>query len=624
MTLSDKLRANPLASREDTCAMLLDMTAPLLEHFSPGRAFVVLGPEAAHFNRQAAYFEGFARPLWGLAPLHAGGGDFGHWELWREGIRNGTNPAHPEYWQPTTNHNQRSVEMAALGFALALAPEKLWDGLDEASRANLITWLSEIQNVNMADNNWHFFPVMAGLGLERIGVVIDQESKARHLARIDEIYRDEGWYGDGPGGYIDHYNGFAIHFYGLIYARHMRDRDPERSNLYIERATKFAQSFREWFGADGAALIQGRSLTYRFACAGFWAALAYAGVEALPWGEIRGIWVRQMRWWMPKEMFDARGVMTVGFGWSNYLMSEEYNSPGSPYWAFKAFLPLALGEAHPFWTAAETPLEQNSAPRTNAPAWMITRRENGDVVALMAGPPRLQMRNAADKYAKFAYSTRFGLCVESDRWTEGGFFGDNILAFSRNGYSFSARSRNLDQHAGDGFLTSHWQPIPEATIHTLQGFAGGWELRVHRISATENLSTLESGHAAPARCGTRRGKTAGGPAPTQHGLTLALNSGHVSTVVDLTATRSAIPLDTAPNTNLIAPHAAVGVLAGDIPAGETVLITAVRAFFGPGSVGSVPGRAEVAELLARAGWPAQIADHVRSPVLEQLNLEFVA
>ena len=626
MTLTDALRTNKLASRADAQAMVLDMTEPLLPHFSPGRAWVVLGPEAAHFNRQAAYFEGFARPLWALAPLHAGGGDFAHWDLFREGIANGTNPQHPEYWQPTTNNNQRSVEMAALGFALALAPDKLWDGLDETARANLITWLSEVQNVVMSDNNWHFFPVMAGLGLERIGVVIDQDSKARHLARIDELYLDEGWYGDGPGKHIDHYNGFALHCYGLIYAAHRRAEDPERSAKYIARATQFAQSFREWFGADGAALVQGRSLTYRFACAAFWAALAYAGVEALPWGEIRGIWGRQIRWWMDKPIFDARGVLTVGYAWPNYLMSEEYNSPGSPYWAFKAFLPLALPEDHPFWTATETPMELNSPPKTNKPAWTITRRENGDVVALMAGPPRLQMRNVAEKYSKFAYSTRFGLCVESDRWMEGGFCGDNILAFSRNGLQFTARSRNIDQHAGDGFLTSHWSPFPEVEIRTLQGFSGGWEIRVHQIEASEPLHTLESGHAVPTRCGSRRGNQPVGLPGARHGITLKLNTPHVSAIVDLTGTRTAMPLDTAPNTNLLFPHASVPVLGQNIPLGESVFITAVRAFHDPnGDVGLPPGKDDVVALLARAGWPVDLASGVQMPApVDALKLEFVA
>lgn len=615
---------NPIATRADAAKLLLDLTQPLLSRFSPGRAFVKLGEDAAHFNRQAAWFEGFARPLWGLAPLHAGGGHFAHWDMFREGIRNGTNPEHPEYWQPTSDHNQRSVEMAALGFALAIAPDQLWSGLDETARANLIAWLSEIQHVGMADNNWHFFPVMAGLGLERIGVAIDEESKTRHLDFIDSIYRADGWYGDGPGGYIDHYNGFAIHFYGLIYAAHRRAQDPERAATYIKRATKFAKTFREWFAADGAALVQGRSLTYRFACAGFWAALAYAGVEALPWGEIRGLWARQIRWWMQKPILDATGALTVGYAWPSYLMSEEYNSPGSPYWAFKAFLPLALPDDHPFWTAEETALETSSPPVMNQAAWMITQREAGDVIALMAGPPRLMMRNAADKYAKFAYSTRFGLCVEADRWMEGGFCGDNILAVSRNGLQFTARSRNIDQHAGDGFLTSHWQPIPEAEIHTLQGFAGGWELRLHRITATEKLWVLESGHALPTRAGTRRAMaTAFGPA-TRHGVAMTLDTTHVSALVDLGATRTAVPIDAAPNTNLLSPHAAVPVLGTTLPPGETTLITAVRAFHGGGTLGAPPGQGEIIALLDKAGWPTALADTLATPVIDTLTFAFVA
>lgn len=32
---------------------------------------------------------------------------------------------------------------------------------------------------------------------------------------------------------------------------------------------------------------------------------------------------------------------------------QDYNSAQSPYWALKAFLPLALPASHPFWTSKE-------------------------------------------------------------------------------------------------------------------------------------------------------------------------------------------------------------------------------------------------------------------------------
>ena len=34
---------------------------------------------------------------------------------------------------------------------------------------------------------------------------------------------------------------------------------------------------------------------------------------------------------------------------------QDYNSPQSPYWALKAFLPLILPSSHPFWEAIEEP-----------------------------------------------------------------------------------------------------------------------------------------------------------------------------------------------------------------------------------------------------------------------------
>jgi hypothetical protein len=97
-----------------------------------GNARVRLDAAAAHFDRAAADLEGFARPLWGLAPFAAGGGSFAHWDRYAEGIANGTDPEHPEYWGQVNGRDQRMVELAALGFALALAPEKLWDPLERA------------------------------------------------------------------------------------------------------------------------------------------------------------------------------------------------------------------------------------------------------------------------------------------------------------------------------------------------------------------------------------------------------------------------------------------------------------------------------------------------------------
>src|SRR5688572_2014932 len=89
---------NPLRTRDDLQRLVGELTSPLIPHFSAGRAQVRLGANQAHYGDPAGWLEGFARPLWGLASLAAGGGNFPHWSLWLEGIASGVDPAHEEYW----------------------------------------------------------------------------------------------------------------------------------------------------------------------------------------------------------------------------------------------------------------------------------------------------------------------------------------------------------------------------------------------------------------------------------------------------------------------------------------------------------------------------------------------
>lgn len=65
-----------------------------------GAARVRFDGGAAHFNRAAADIEGFARTRWGLTPLATAGAEFYHWELYRQGLANGTDPEHLEHWGP--------------------------------------------------------------------------------------------------------------------------------------------------------------------------------------------------------------------------------------------------------------------------------------------------------------------------------------------------------------------------------------------------------------------------------------------------------------------------------------------------------------------------------------------
>src|SRR5699024_9406771 len=114
---------------------------------------------------------------------------------------------------------------------------------------------------------------------------------------------------------------------------------------------------------------------YRFAQGCFWSALAFSGTEALPWGVIKGILNRHMRWWFSQPIFDAEGKLTLGYRYPNLHMCEGYNSSQSPYWALKSFAVLALPEEHPFWQAEELPLPRLEAVKVLPHAGMIIQRE---------------------------------------------------------------------------------------------------------------------------------------------------------------------------------------------------------------------------------------------------------
>ena len=217
------------------------------------------------------------------------------------------------------------MELAAIGFALRIARAAVVGPARTTPRSNESPpILSAGREHDFVDSNWKFFRVMIDLGLMHCGVAVDAEKRNAYLDDIERFAIGNGWYRDGPIRSADHYIPFAFHFYGLIYAA-LSD-DAKRAERYRARAAEFARSIRHWYAPDGSALPFGRSLTYRFAHAGFWGALAYAGVEALPWGQIKGYYLRNLRWWARQPIFDRDGVLSVGYAYPNLLMSEGYNS----------------------------------------------------------------------------------------------------------------------------------------------------------------------------------------------------------------------------------------------------------------------------------------------------------
>jgi hypothetical protein len=571
------LATNPLRTRTDLQRALLDIIAPLAQYTSEGGARVRLGHTGAIFDNHAAELEGFARPLWGLVPFAAGGGTYNDWQRYQRGLANGSDPQHPEYWGTPNNSDQRLVEMAAIGFGLALTPELLWEPLSESARSNLVAWLSTINHRSMPPTNWLFFRVLVNVGLARVGAPHDLAATAAALDQLEGYYLGDGWYSDGNNNQRDYYIPMAFHFYGLLYATLMGQQDPERAQRYRERARTFALQFVHWFTADGAALPFGRSLTYRFAQGAFWCALAYANLEALPWGVIKGLALRHLRWWLRQPIFNPDGTLSIGYSYPNLNMAEQYNSPGSPYWGLKFFLLLALPEDHPFWQAEELPLPDLPSPHQQPHAHMLLYRDlqADHVVALTSGQNEPWIRHASEKYAKFAYSTAFGFSVPIGGRSLQQAAPDSMLALSDDNEHFRVRNRVLESGFRNGALWSRWQPMPDVEVETWLIASPPWHLRLHRITTTRRIYSAEGGFALD-RSGDDPLQRAGTHTESD-GLACARYPAGLSGLRDLFGQRTGYVLRADPNSNLLYPRTVVPLLLGEHTPGQHWLACAVFA-----------------------------------------------
>ncbi|MPY56341.1 DUF2264 domain-containing protein [Streptomyces spongiae] len=550
-----------------------DLVAPVVPHFSPGRARVRLGVNTAIHDDTAAELEAFARPLWGLAPLAAGKGAVPHGELWLRGLAHGSDPAHPEYWGEPRDRDQRIVEMAAIGFALALAPEQWWDPLSGPERDRLARWLRSALPRETADNNWHFFPVLIGLGLHRVGVPYDRSLVAARLARLETFWLGDGWYSDGPTERRDYYVPWAMHFYGLLYSRLAGDGDGY-GERFRERAARFAHDFRHWFADDGAAVPYGRSLTYRWAQAAFWGALPFAEVDALPWGVVKGYLLRHLRWWEGRPVSGPDGLLSIGYGYPQPALAEQYNAPGSPYWSLKAFLPLALPDDHAFWTAAEEPAPSLPAVSAQPHAGAVLMRASGDVTLLAGRQHHAWVRHGAEKYAKFAYSSRFGFSLPNGSLglAQGAY--DSMLALSDDGGAhYRVREEPAGPEANGDTIRCTWRPWPDVEITTWLTAAPPWHLRTHRVRTDRALHTAEGAFAVDRDAGVGRDMSAERSAGTGYARVSARAG--FSGLRDLDGLREGEVVDCLPGTNVLARRTALPALTGQLPPGEHWLRCAV-------------------------------------------------
>jgi hypothetical protein len=567
-----------LHSRDDLQRAAIGLYAPVRDRLSPGRARARLGETATFYSQAGMELEGWARQLWMLAPLVAGGGSGVDAADLAAGLDHGTDPAHPEFWGWPMDGDQRFVEMAAIAFALRLCPELVWQPLSPAARERVAIWLGTINRRHVHANNWLFFRVLVNEGLAHVGAPHDFEKSASDLDALEAMHHGDGWYRDGQNSLFDHYNGFAFHFYGLLYATWAAERDPQRAARFRARAVEFAQDFACWFDSNGAAIPYGRSLVYRFGMAAFWAAAAYAGLAVFTPGILRGLVMRHLRDWLEKPILDSAGLLTLGHAYPNLHVTEIYNSPGSPYWAAKSLLILALPESHPFWQSPEEPLPDLPAVKLQAAGrLLVTRGPSGHATLLNSGQnPHNEFGNFDAKYARFAYSSRFAFSVPLAATPLAANAPDSSLLVSPDGQHWFGRGQTSDHDSGPDWVASTWSPMPGVTIGTRLTACPEGHRRRHEIRNEIPLHVVEGGFAVPR-----------GPEPLASldlnpvpGLVRLSESGHAtfgdgtchSSIRDEPSpgseTRRAELLEPWPNSNLLHPVTVIPVLHATLAPGS--------------------------------------------------------
>jgi hypothetical protein len=435
-----------------------------------------------------------------------------------KGLVSGTDPQGTEFWGNMEDLDQRMVESCPIGFTLAIAGKQFWDPLSDKQKQNIATWIGSMNDKEMPNTNWLWFRVFANLGLKANGAPYSHERIEADMVHLDTFHRGDGWSNDGPEGYtqMDYYSGsFAIQYLQLLYARLAADFDPERAAEYRRRAKLYALDFVHYQAPNGHSIPFGRSLTYRFATISFWAAFAFASVdppEPLSWGIIKGLFLRNLRWWSRQHhIFQPNEMLNIGYTYPNYYLAENYNSPGSPYWCMLSFAALALPAKHPFWTS-----EEEAHPFTATPSPLpaikalkhpkhIMVHKGGHTFLLSSGQKcHYPLKATQAKYGHFAYSSAFGYSVPTGGYTLEQFVPESALALSDDGGEIWKMRREVEnaemlEKDGSPVLYSTMRPWKDVEVKTWlvppRDETPSWHTRVHRIETGRDLMSAEGGFA---------------------------------------------------------------------------------------------------------------------------------
>src|SRR6185312_3770454 len=326
----------------------------------------------AESRRKVAYLEILGRTLSGIAPwLQLEGGSIAEQGLRRQyrewvlqGIRNALDSNARDFMRFDIA-GQQLVDASYLALAFIRAPW-LWEHLDTVTRQRLVASIRTTRQFKPVFSNWLLFSAMNEVFLANFGYDWDPMRVDYAMMQLEEWYRGDGMYSDGPGYAFDYYNSYVIH----PYLATICDIIGTKTNAYRELIPKIYQRNERYaiiqerlINADGTYPATGRSIIYRGAAFHHLADMALR--KKLPAqlspASVRCALTAVIRKTLESPTtFTKDGWLTIGLYGSQPSLGDFYNNSGSPYICTNIFLPLGLPDTDDFWAK---PAEKWSAQR---------------------------------------------------------------------------------------------------------------------------------------------------------------------------------------------------------------------------------------------------------------------
>lgn len=483
--------------------------------------FARIAPPGASggYGRDVDGLEGFARTFLLAGFRIAGARGEGVDQLiedYSRGIAAGVDPSAPDRWVRLDEHAQAKVEAASIALILDMTRPWIWDRLDTVTQQRVIDYLAPVVGDDTyPQTNWVWFRLVVQTFLRSVGGPWSQDDIDADLTRHDSFVRAGGWLSDGDERSYDHYVGWALHLYPILWSRMQGASDLAngRTASDVARLDEYLQDAVALVGTDGSPLIQGRSLVYRFAAAApFWAGV-FAEVPSVPLGKLRRAASGIVSHFADHGVPNADDLLDLGWHDEWRRLAQNYSGTGSAYWAAKGMLGIALPADHPVW-AAETeplPVETVDVLRVVEPAgWIISAtHDDGIVRVINHGTDHASegdLVGDSPLYTRIGYSTAASPLLNGDAWQEpleqsAALLHADGRATHRAGMHLLGIRRDGDAGIAGSTARAHWIDPADVQVRHGSGITGdvsvagvvttfsivrgAWEIRLVRIDSLE-------------------------------------------------------------------------------------------------------------------------------------------